>query len=455
MSLLSKKYAAMAVVLWACSLQIACAVKNAPTAGNIQTAKVTVDKTFGQYDNALEGQLILVTIEPQQHNELTQIRSDHSADQSLPPEYQEFLDYIRLRYDLERVADWPLQAIDIFCIVFENKGNRDRQQLIAQLAQEPEIESAQAVNTFSVQQDEYNDPFLSLQHGFNSLNAASSHRWSRGRGVRVAVIDTGLDTDHPELQASTLLRRNFVDKNKSQFVADVHGTAVAGVIAAAADNGTGMVGVAPMAELLALKACWQLKEKNNRAVCNSLTLAKALNFAIIQQADIINLSLTGPPDSLLQRLVEKALTENIIVVGAEPPHDQPSFPTVTPGTISVTLPGSNERSSNAEATNAPVANAPVVNAPVVNATPDQSRSVIAPGQKVLSTRPGNQYDFFTGSSFSTAHISGLAALVRELSPELSPKDLLALLNRTADPVSGAVNACNAIVELVKPASFTC
>lgn len=195
--------------------------------------------------------------------------------------------------------------------------------------------------------------------------------------------------------------------------------------------------------------------KNNRAVCNSLTLAKALNFAIIQQADIINLSLTGPPDSLLQRLVEKALTENIIVVGAEPPHDQPSFPTVTPGTISVTLPGSNERSSNAEATNAPVANAPVVNAPVVNATPDQSRSVIAPGQKVLSTRPGNQYDFFTGSSFSTAHISGLAALVRELSPELSPKDLLALLNRTADPVSGAVNACNAIVELVKPASFTC
>ena len=92
MSLLSKKYAAMAVVLWACSLQIACAVKNAPTAGNIQTAKVPVDKTFGQYDNALEGQLILVTIEPQQHNELTQIRSDHSADQSLPPEYQEFLD---------------------------------------------------------------------------------------------------------------------------------------------------------------------------------------------------------------------------------------------------------------------------------------------------------------------------------------------------------------------------
>ena len=398
----------------------------------------------------MEGQLILVTIEPQQHNQLTEIRRGHSGDQSLPPKYQEFLEHIRLRYDLERVADWPLPAIDIFCIVFENKGTLDRQQLIAQLELEPEIESAQAVNTFSVQQDEYNDPYLSLQHGFNSLNAASSHRWSRGRGVRVAVIDTGLDTGHPELQASILHRRNFVDENKSQFVADVHGTAVAGVIAAAADNGDGIVGVAPMAELLALKACWQLKEKNNNAVCNSLTLAKALNFAIVQQADIINLSLTGPTDSLLQRLVEKALSENIIVVGAKPPHDQPSFPTVTPGTISVTLPGSNELSSNAEATNAPL-----VAAPVVNATPDQSRSVIAPGQKVLSTRPGNQYDFFTGSSFSTAHISGLAALVRELSPELSPKETLGLLNRTADPVSGAVNACNAIVELVKPANFTC
>ena len=124
MILTGRKYTATALVLWACLLQIACAVKTVPTAANTQTAKVTVDKTFGQYDKGLEGQLILVTLQPQQHNRLTQISMDHSGDQSLPPDYQEFLDYVRLRYDLERVADWPLQAIDI-CLLYTSPSPRD------------------------------------------------------------------------------------------------------------------------------------------------------------------------------------------------------------------------------------------------------------------------------------------------------------------------------------------
>jgi len=420
-SLFQRHYQACAAILITTFLLVACA-----TTQTESVVKVTVDNTFGNYDQSLESELILITMQPDQHASLTTVNPTALKNsQDLPPEYKAFINDINNRYGLVRVADWPLPAIDIFCIIFENQSTATRSELIAQLELEPGIESAQLVQSFEVQRLAYNDPYLELQHGLRTLNARTSHQWSRGKGVSVAVIDTGFDIRHPELESSTTITKNFVDKNEQQFEADVHGTAVAGIIVADTDNGTGIAGVAPDSDLVALKACWQLASDNDRAVCNTLTLAKALNFAVGHGADVINLSLAGPRDPLLERLVSKALSDNIIVVGAQPPDDKPSFPTVVPGTIAVSMPGRN------------------------------SAAVSAPGQKVLSTSPGNQYDFYTGSSFSTAHIAGLAALVRELSPQLSAADVLNLLNTTADQESGEVNACNAIAQLIKPQLAVC
>ncbi|MBX2878830.1 MAG: S8 family serine peptidase [Granulosicoccus sp.] len=409
-------------LLLICAMMASCV--STPVAKSVN---VTLDETFGNYEQKLEPDLVLITMTPQQHASLTSYRlPNHNSTPELPPLYADYLSNIENQYGLVRVADWPLPAIDIFCIVFENQSDQSRDDIIAQLVNEPGIESAQLVQSFEVQQQPYNDPFLSLQHGFRSLRAESSHQWARGRGVSVAVIDTGLDVNHPDLENRTATTKNFVDTDRRQFAADVHGTAVAGVIAAAADNGTGMVGVAPEATLLALKACWQqATEREDRAVCNSLTLAKALNYAILEQADIINLSLAGPPDPLLERLVKKALAENLIVVGALPQENVDSFPTSIEGTIAVAMPGV------------------------------RSSAVVAPGQQVLSTYPGDEYEFYTGSSFSTAHIAGLAALLRELSPRLSAADVLALLNRTAEPTTGAADACLAIAELIKPELIAC
>lgn len=281
------------------------------------------------------------------------------------------------------------------------------------------------VQTFEVQQQSYNDPFVSLQHGFRSLHAGLSHQWAKGSGVRVAVIDTGMDSQHPELTECTEDIQNFVDNDEMQFRSDVHGTAVAGIIAAVGNNEQGMVGMAPAAHILGLKACWQTSATGDQAICNSLTFTKALDFAISKSVDIINLSLTGPTDPILRRLVERALTENIIVVGAKPTHNNPAFPISIDGTIAVTLPTTH------------------------------SEFVSAAGRKVLSIQPDNQYNIFTGSSFSTAHIAGLAALVRELDPTLSPAGLLALLDDTAEATTGAVNACKAIASLAGRVSSDC
>jgi len=386
---------------------------------------VTVDKTFGNYEDNRESDLVLITMTPEEHDRLTTTNGEIATD-TLPPKYSKFIENISEKYDLTRVADWPLPAIDIFCIIFENEGTDSPETLLTALALEPGVESAQTVNAYSVQARPrtYDDPYLSLQHGFHSLQAFISHFWSRGKGIRVAVIDTGLDDSHVDLVSSTEEIRNFVDRDEAAFRSDVHGTAVGGVIAAAANNGTGMVGIAPESSLLPIKACWYPKNRENGARCNTLTLAKALNYSINESVDIINLSLTGPPDPLLERLVKQALSQNIVVVGAQPTHNQPAFPVSIDGTIAVAMPTKKMRGGTASI-------------------------ISAPGRRVLSTQPENQYDFYDGSSLSAAHISGLAAVIKSMSPSLTPAQLLQLLESTADAETGAVNACRAVSGLEK------
>lgn len=387
---------------------------------------VTIDKTFGNYGSGQESNLVLITMTPEEHARLT-TSSVVSAAETLPPKYFSFLENMSESYGLKRVADWPLPSINIFCIIFENEGPQPREALLAALAQEPGVESAQIVQNFSVQAQEYNDPFFSMQHGFHSIQAFVSHYWSRGKGIRIAVVDTGLDDSHPDLASRLEEIRNFVDRDEDRFRSDIHGTAVGGVIAAAANNSTGIVGVAPEASLLPIKACWYGDNASDGAQCNTLTLAKALNYSIKEEVDIINLSLTGPPDPLLNRLVEEALSRNIVVVGAKPVHDRPAFPVSVEGTIAVAMNG------------------------------QKGGAISAPGRQVISTQPNEQYDFYNGSSFSAAHISGLAAVIRSMSPALTPAQLLELLEKTADPNTGAVNACRAVSALEKgvsrPAGF--
>lgn len=374
------------------------------------------DQTFGRYHENLESDLILITMTPKHHALLTELRSVPMAG-TLPPLYAEFLDRLDSKYGLKRVANWPLPTIKVFCVVFEIQDPKSRDLVVAALGQEPGVETAQIVQTFDSQAQEYNDPYLSLQHGVHSIQAISSHQWSRGKGVTVAVVDTGMDYTHPDLVSSSEATKNFVDSDEVTFRSDSHGTAIGGVIAADVNNHTGMVGIAPDVTLLALKACWYTRQDESKARCNSLTLAKALNYSIQQKVDIINLSLTGPPDPVLERLVLEALARDIIVIGAKPAHGNKAFPVSIQGAIAVSMPGG------------------------------KSTVISAPGRRVLSTRPNEQYDFFDGSSFSTAHISGLAALVRSLSPMLTPSELLALLEQTANPKTGAVNACRAVETL--------
>jgi subtilisin family serine protease len=316
--------------------------------------------------------------------------------------------------------------------VFAITTAEQRETLLARLRADPEVESAQALQTFSVRTDPqqssgtYDDPYVGLQPGLAAMDIAGAHRRSRGEKVRIAIVDTGIDAGHPELAGRIAEYVNLVDDTAPTPV-EAHGTAVAGVIAAAANNGEGIVGVAPSAQLLVLRACWQsaAAQAGDAATCNSFTLARALARAIEDRASVINLSLAGPDDALLARLLGRAIERGAIVVGAtvEDPASTERFPAAVPGVIAV-------RSAE---------------------WPDAGSGVCAPGRNVLTLQPQGRYDFENGSSLAAAQISGIVALLRARNPRLRPAQALALLEKSHGPQGAPVclvNACSALAQML-------
>jgi subtilisin family serine protease len=174
-----------------------------------------------------------------------------------------------------------------------------------------------------------------------------------------------------------------------------------------ANNGTGIVGIAPDSKVLALKSCWPLTKGSIDAVCNSFTLALAINKAIALNVDILNLSLSGQQDPLLDQLIRKAIDKGIIVVAASEFSEQAdNFPASMTNVIGVQT---NE---------------------VSDSMAGIKQRISAPGTEILTTFPKSSYDFISGSSFSAAHISGMVALLLENNAELKTNEISKILKTT-------------------------
>lgn len=316
-------------------------------------------------------------------------------------------------FGLDVVDEWPIVALKVHCLVFEVRKERPLDELLAELRERPEVETAQRLNTFEVQGSTA-DPYANLQHTLHTLGLAEAHGLTRGRGASVTIIDTGADFRHPDLAAAIRARHDFA--GKGNFAGEAHGTAVAGIIGAGSDNGVGIVGVAPEARLDVLRACWYPDGKTV-AVCDSFTLAKALSHALESDSRVINLSLGGPTDPLLARLVRAALDRGIVVVAAAPP--QAGFPADVPGVLVV----------------------------CTDNDPRESR-LSAPGVDILVPVPGGGFDYASGSSLAAAHVTGVIALLIAERPGLGHDELAALLAGSRGEDGGSVNACRALAKLL-------
>lgn len=342
---------------------------------------------------------------------------------------------IERAYGVRTVAGWPIKALGLYCVVLTPPPGVDRDALIARLAADKRVQLAQPLQEYAVYGDadgaqtaapqdgrRYNDPYTDLQRGFVETRAAVAHTVTQGDDVHVAIVDTGADMSHPDLHDHVRDGGDAVDDNTDAFNNDRHGTEVAGIIAAEGDNHQGMVGIAPKSRISVYKACWY-PDPARGARCNSFTLAKALAAVNDTDARIVNMSLGGPADPLLGKLLEQLLSRGRIVVAALPPGGGTGgFPDNAPGVIVV-------RSSEA--------------------APAAPGVLSAPGKDILTTQPGGGYDFTSGSSMAAAHVSGILALLLSLSPRLDARTAHDILLRTSSITHGMleVDAAAAVAAL--------
>lgn len=375
-------------------------------------------------DNSSEPQQVLITFVQGKKGETSLLNSFrpgyHRSDYGGALSTRLLVAGVLGDYALDERSGWVIDTLGLYCGLFDVAPGIDVEGLLRELNSDPRIESAQHLYHYVTRADSgYDDPYFELQYGSASPYILRLHEWSTGKGVQVAVIDTGIDTRHPDLRQQIVASHQFVVADGRSAGANIHGTAMAGIIAARANNGSGIVGIAPNARIHALQACRQVTTNSSLAYCDSFSLARALDFAIEARTDIINLSLSGPRDPLVTRLVEVALSRGQVVAAADPGAGEQRYPARLRGVIAV-------RESDG-------------GSPSPAADSDEL-VVLAPRRELLSTGPGGRYDFYSGSSAATAVVSGLTALLLERKEHMSSEGRVAWLNeamrREIGPATG-------------------
>lgn len=325
-------------------------------------------------------------------------------------------------HGLTLVDDWPMPVLGLDCFIMSVPDGQTVETAATQVARDPAVSMAQPMHLFHTEASTAParpDPLLPAQPAARQWNLTDLHRIATGRGVSVAVIDSRIERSHPDLAGQVVIDADFTTGHPAG--PERHGTGVAGIIAARADNGIGIAGIAPGARLMGLRACWQVQ---GGSVCDSLSLAKALHFAIEHGARVVNMSLSGPDDPLLGRLLDVAQARGAALVAA---YDRAlpggGFPASHQGVLAI-------------AENDLAALPPEV--------------YTAPGRDVPTTQPGGRWSLVSGSSYAAAHVSGLLALARERRPA-GGKLLLA----SARPHGGTVNACATLLGAAASCDCAC
>jgi len=261
---------------------------------------------------------------------------------------------------------------------------------------------------------------LPPQYVVDKLRLAEARRLALGRGIRVGMIDSGVDMEHPEISGSIL---GYLDAVDGLATPHAHGTSMATAIVAHGE----LQGIAPAARLLVARAFGgtQATSANGK----SFQIVTSLEWLVQQRAKIVNLSFAGPQDRLLSRTLAGAKERGVIAVAAAGnggSRSAPLYPGADPSVIAVTATDADDRV-------------------FVDANRGSYIAVAAPGVDVLSAEPAGRYAFTSGTSIAAAHVSGLIALLVEKQPELDADSARRILGETAadlgskgrDPTFGA------------------
>ncbi|MBI4084344.1 MAG: S8 family serine peptidase [Candidatus Levybacteria bacterium] len=281
------------------------------------------------------------------------------------------------------------------------------------------------------------DPNFDKQYGLRAIKATAAWNVTKGKDVVVAVLDTGIDENHPDLKGKVVGRKNFSYPDKAPDDLSGHGTHVAGIIAAKTDNNEGIAGGCPQCKLLNAKVL-----KNNEQGKQS-TVADGIAWAAQQDAKVINLSVSGeePNGTFLEDAINEAWKSGVVVVVAagNDGSSQKTYPAAYKNAIAVAATKQDNK----------IASFSNYGADWVD--------VAAPGDNIYSTLPPNvsrnesskEYGYLQGTSMAAPLVSATAALVIAKNPNLSPSAVRKKIEATTDDVGnkvkfGRINAAKAV-----------
>jgi subtilisin family serine protease len=245
------------------------------------------------------------------------------------------------------------------------------------------------------------------------FNIENQWKFSKGEGVKVAVIDTGCDLYHDDIKNNILDGKNFVEEGKDPIDRNGHGTHVAGTIAAQ-NNGLGMVGVAPETKIIPVKA---LGDDGSGSLDN---IIKAIEWSANYGVDFITMSLGSPVAAKpLENVINYAAKKGVIIFCAAGNNGIESdimYPAKYDNTISIGAIDSNLNRTSFTCSG-------------------ETLDFLAPGHNILSCVPGNGYAMMSGTSMSNPFAVGCASLLLSYSKKLGSESIGAMLKNTNDYIS--------------------
>jgi subtilisin family serine protease len=313
---------------------------------------------------------------------------------------------IARRHGLVRLESQNFPLIGSTIGLFRVTDRRSTQTVSRELATEGGVRAVQPNFRYLLQDQKpaltEGDP---AQYAVAKLRLPEAHTLARGANVIIAVIDSGIDVRHPELANSIL---ESFDALGSKEGPHIHGTGIAGAIVAHAR----LIGSAPAARMLAIRA---FGAASSGAESTSFVILKALDYAASHGARIVNMSFAGPKDALIERGIAATAAKGILMVAAAGnagPKSPPLYPAANSNVIAVSATDAQDRLFTASNRGSYIA-------------------LAAPGVDIFLPAPDEKYQITSGTSFSAAYVSGLAALMLQRNPALKPEEMRAILMKTA------------------------
>ena len=315
---------------------------------------------------------------------------------------QQQVEALARRHQLNRQESQSFELSGTTMFRWNIPDGRNVGAVIRSLEADSTILSVQPNYRYLLQQAKSGD---GIQYSVEKLRLPRAHEIARGDRILIAVIDSGIDSEHPELRGTI---EDIFNPAGGDGAPHAHGTSIAGAIVAHAK----LTGIAPSARILAVRA---FDPVSGSAEGTTFSILKGLEWAVEKGARVINMSFAGPRDPIMARMLAAAGKRGIVLIAAAGnagPKSPPLFPASDPNVIAVTATDMDDRLFQGSNRGHHVA-------------------VAAPGVNLLLPTPGGSYGMTTGTSFAAAHVSGIAALILQSEPGMKPDAVRRVLLSTA------------------------